>query len=170
MNLFKLLLALLWSFLAVACISKNTNTAQKIKNTDKVLITDTLSKDRNLQLDTLALAGLETFVQSTSYSALITNINIKTESQDAEYLHIITAEVVELFRGKSTKSFIKFEAYTEPGEYITFEKQALICLCQKGDQLFWAGTGSVFLATKLFITKARETAEKIKDSTADFCD
>lgn len=157
----------LWMVLTISCTSKNTKRAV-IKDNETAFrkVDSSLFINEVLQQQ---LLGLETYVKATSFSAVITNIQIETTTEDYEDHHIIKANLVELFKGEANQ-FIEFEMFTESGELVRFAEQVLICLCQKEEKLYWAGTGSVFPATQIFINKALEMAENFKGSDELFCE
>jgi len=154
----------------VACIFKNTNSVivknEPVVHQDKINEPDTLLVNEAVQQQ---LSGLATYVEATSFSAVISNINIQTTTSATEDKHIIKAKVLDLFRGEA-EEYIEFEMLTESGETLNFEDTILICLCQNDEQLYWAGAGSVFPASELFISKAKNILEKATNSTASFCD
>ncbi len=153
----------------LACNTQKVNTSIINQENNQAVVVDTTAHQEELERQQLQLAGLKTFVESTSFSAVISNILIETKSDRGEDFHIVKAQVEQLFRG-TTDEYIEFELYTEPGESVYFDKRVLIFLCQQNEQLFWAGTGSVFPATEVFITQAKNTVEKLPDSSASFCD
>lgn len=109
------------------------------------------------------IEGLETYMLSTHFTAHITNISLNTQKlpdsapDDSliEQIHIVNADVLETFTGSPIDK-IEFKIITEEDEIIQFDKEAVISLCESNSEFFWAGPGSVFSATPLFIKKATQ--------------
>ena len=109
------------------------------------------------------IEGLETYMLSTHFTGYISNISINTQKlPDAapddsliEEIHIVNADVSETFRGTPIQK-IEFKIITEENEIIQFENEAIIALCKSNDEFFWAGSGSIFPTTPLFIEKATQ--------------
>jgi len=154
------------SMLMLSCLNRTSNTKQPIINQIEI------DEQTSHQLE-----GLEIYMRSTDFTGHITNIKINTQKlpdtapDDSliEELHTVNAGVIETFVGTPTNK-IEFKIITEEGETIQFEKEIIISLCLSNNELSWAGSGSVFPATSLFIQKAT----KIKNSqpfnaSPDFC-
>lgn len=153
--------------LAFSCLNRTSNTKGSVTN--------------QIEIDeqsTYQLEGLETYMRSTHFTGLLTNIKITpqklpdTAPDDSliETVHIVNADILQSFIG-SPSGKIEFKIITEEDELIQFEKELIISLCESNNEFFWAGSGSVFPATSLFIQKAIQIKNsQPSNNTPSFCE
>jgi len=157
------------------CLVFSINACLNIKTDSKDTVTEHTEIDEQVALQ---LEGLETYMRSTHFTGRIANIKITpkklpdTSPDDSltETLHLIHADIIETFIG-TVSDKIEFKIITEADETIQFENEVIISLCQSNGELFWAGSGSVFSASHLFIQKATQIKNsQANNSFPSFCE
>ena len=107
---------------------------------------------------------LKRAIVNTPYSALIQQRDIKTEAipdDDSIMRMIISAEVIETFRGKEQK-VLQYEMIVEKGEEVDVESQPIVVtLCKQGGRYFWPGTGGMFSNKKIIIENIRNKVKTL---------
>ena len=118
------------------------------------------------------ISYLQHALVNTPYSALIQQVDIKSESvsDDSIMRLIISAEVIETFRGDEQK-ILKYEMIVEKGEEVDVESQPMVVtLCKEGGRYFWPGTGAMFSNNKIIIENIRNTVKILDLYQVEFDD
>ena len=116
---------------------------------------------------------LKLAIVNTPYSALIQQRDIKAEAvsdDDSIVRMIISAEVIETFRGRE-KKVLQYEMIVEKGEEVDVESQPIVVtLCKQGDRYLWPGTGGMFSNKKIIIENVRNEVKALDSHQVEFND